>query len=145
MNITGSLCNACLGSTAPGTTGRKRGVLLLSIAILIALYFQYVVGPNIVTQRGWVYDFYRYIPGAGPLVYHAWYDNCAHYATTSMSKVASKAIIQQCAGNAGVFRPMTIATNFFKYAPNPTASFWKAKRNPSKCNSSGEKVCADGR
>lgn len=134
MNITGSLCNACLGSTAPGTTGRKRSVLLLSIAIMIALYFQYVVGPNIVTQRGWVYDFYRYIPGAGPLVYHAWYDNCAHYATTSMSKMASTAIIQQCAGNAGVFRPMTIATNFFtvmaittKYQPNFNRALWPTK------------------
>jgi serine incorporator 1/3 len=134
MTMTGSLCNACLGSTAAGTTGRKRSVLLLTVAVILALYFQYVVGPNIVSQKGWVYDFYRYIPGAGPMVYHAWYDSCAQYATKDMTKAAATAIVQQCAGNAGVFRPMAIATNFFtvnaivsKYQPHFNRSLWPTK------------------
>jgi len=52
--VSGSLCNACLGSTAEGTTGRKRSVLLLSLATSIALWFQYAVGPAIVSQEGWI-------------------------------------------------------------------------------------------
>jgi len=41
----GSLCQACFGSTAEGTTGRKRSVLLLTIATALSLWFQYSVGP----------------------------------------------------------------------------------------------------
>ena len=136
MTMTGNICNACLGSTASGTTGRKRSVLLLTIAVIIALYFQYVVGPNIVTKRGWTYDLYRYIPGAGPRVYHAWYDNCSKYVSSDskMSKETKMAILQQCAGNAGVYRPMAIATNFFivmtiatKYRPQFNRQLWPSK------------------
>jgi hypothetical protein len=43
-----SLCNSCFGTVAPGTTGRKRSVLLLGLAIAVALWFQYNVGPGIV-------------------------------------------------------------------------------------------------
>ena len=49
-----SLCKSCFGSTLPGTTGRKRSVLLLGMVIAIALWFQYSVGPSIVSQSGWV-------------------------------------------------------------------------------------------
>jgi serine incorporator 1/3 len=134
MSMISSLCNACLGSTAAGTTGRKRSVLLLTIAVILALWFQYSVGPNIITKKGWFYDIFRYIPGAGSTVYHAWYDNCAHYATNKMSKAASLAVVQQCAGNAGVFRPMAVATNFFilmavvtKVQPQFNRTLWPTK------------------
>lgn len=125
-NVAGSLCNACFGSTAAGTTGRKRSVLLLSMAIFFALWFQYHVGPAIVTQSGWIWRSYRWIPGLGKLVYAAWHDPCQQY-----DKGPSLA---QCAGNAGVYRPMAVASLFFavaavatKVQPSLNREAWPAK------------------
>eukprot|EP00545_Synedropsis_sp_CCMP1620_P004977 CAMPEP_0119008362 /NCGR_PEP_ID=MMETSP1176-20130426/3636_1 /TAXON_ID=265551 /ORGANISM="Synedropsis recta cf, Strain CCMP1620" /LENGTH=459 /DNA_ID=CAMNT_0006960677 /DNA_START=78 /DNA_END=1457 /DNA_ORIENTATION=- len=100
----GSLCNSCLGSTAAGTTGRKRAVLLLTLAISIALWFQYSVGPGIVQETGWVWKTYRAIPGSGKLVFSAWKKGCDQYEGDLLS---------QCAGQAGVYRSMFLATLFF--------------------------------
>jgi serine incorporator 1/3 len=113
------------------------------IAITIALYFQYILGPNIVTQKGWVYDLFKYIPGAGSRIYHAWYDSCTQYMNNNnnnnnnnqqMSKETKFILLQQCAGNAGVYRPMTIATNFFiimsmvtKYKSQFNRQLWPTK------------------
>ena len=105
-NATGSLCNACFGSTAEGTTGRKRSVLLLTAALILALWFQYTVGPSIVTQDGWVWRSYRWLPGMGNMVYQAWYKSCEVYKDEPQ-------LLQQCAGYAGVYRPMAVATLFF--------------------------------
>jgi len=123
----GSLCNACLGSTAEGTTGRKRSVLLLSLAIALALWFQYAVGPAIVSQKGWIWSTYRWMPGVGKIVYHAWFDGCSQYEN-------DKAMLEICAGNAGVFRPMAIVTWFFaisavatKVQPSLNRQVWPAK------------------
>lgn len=126
-NAAGSLCNACLGSTAAGTTGRKRSVLLLSIAIALALWFQYSVGPNIVMQTGWIWKAYRWIPGLGKMVYSAWHDPCQAYEE-------NEAVFKQCAGNAGVYRATASATLFFlvaaaatRFQPALNKEAWPAK------------------
>ena len=69
-----SLCNSCFGTTATGTTGRKRSVLLLGITIATALWFQYHVGPSIVSKSGWMWKILKWIPYSGSLIYGAWYD-----------------------------------------------------------------------
>lgn len=129
----GSLCNACLGSTAAGTTGRKRSVLLLTLAIALALWFQYSVGPAIVTQSGWIWKAYRWIPGLGNMVYHGWYDPCQHYYDEK-SKDNNTHLLEVCAGNAGVYRPTAVATLFFlvtaiatKLNPNLNREAWPSK------------------
>lgn len=123
----GSLCNACLGSTAEGTTGRKRSVLLLTAAVILALWFQYAFGPAIVSQKGYIWKAYRFLPGVGKVIYRAWHDGCTDY-------VDNTAMLEQCAGNAGVFRPMAITTIFFiimavasKVQPRLNREVWPAK------------------
>lgn len=122
----GSLCTSCFGSTAEGTTGRKRSVLLLAMTIALALWFQYQVGPSIVQEQGWIWKTYRVIPGTGKLVFHAWKDErCSKYEGDLLS---------ECAGNAGVYRPTFIAALFFgvqafssKLAPHLNREAWPAK------------------
>lgn len=120
-----SLCNSCLGSTAEGTSGRKRAVLLLTLAITVALFFQYSVGPGIVQESGWIWRTYRAIPGAGKLVFKAWREGCEGYEGDTLS---------QCAGNAGVMRPMFITFLFFIFQaiathvqPQLNREAWPAK------------------
>jgi len=122
-----SLCTACFGTTAPGTTGRKRSVLLLSLAIVMALWFQYNVGPAIVSQKGWIWKTYRAIPGTGKWVYGAWFDSCEEYQE-------DVALLEQCAGNAGVYRPTFLAAFYFwtnaivtKFLPALNKEAWPAK------------------
>lgn len=130
-SVTGSLCNSCLGSTAAGTTGRKRSVLLLTIATAVALYFQYVVGPAIVSQSGTVWKMYRWVPGVGKWVYASWHDDCAAYDLEDHSE---QKLMEQCAGNAGVYRPTAVATLFFavsaiatRFQPHLNREAWPAK------------------
>jgi len=125
----GSLCQSCFGTTAPGTTGRKRSVLLLSVAIILALWFQYHVGPSIVRRSGWAWKLYSLIPGTGKMVYSAWYDPCDQYDPETEIK-----LIEQCAGNAGVYRPMFLSTLFFSLfaiasgvVPSLNREAWPAK------------------
>jgi len=138
-NVAGSLCNACFGNTSATTTGRKRSVLLLTMAIAIALWFQYSVGPAIVQQSetSWIWKSYRLIPGLGKRVYHAWYDSCSIYVdedTVAMDDASKVHLLNQCAGIAGVFRPTAVATLFFaifaaatKVAPQLNREAWPAK------------------
>jgi hypothetical protein len=128
-NAAGSLCNACFGSTEAGTTGRKRSVLLLTAAIALAFWFQYWVGPSIVSQSGWAWEFYRWIPGLGKMVYRGWHDPCSKYDTEE-----TQAVLKQCAGLAGVYRPMAVTTLFFaafavaaKVQPSFNKKVWPAK------------------
>lgn len=111
----GSLCQSCFGSTAEGTTGRKRSVLLLTIATALAMWFQYSVGPSIVTMDGFAWKLYRWIPGLGKTVYHSWYDPCADYDFSDSDPDDAQHLLKQCAGNAGVFRPMFVAFLFFLF------------------------------
>ncbi|GAX16780.1 hypothetical protein FisN_21Hh228 [Fistulifera solaris] len=121
-NAVGSVVQSCLGGTGEGTTGRKRSVLLLSLAIAMALWFQYTVGPAIVNQSGILWKMYRWLPGMGKLTYHAWYDSCQGYN------------LVQCAGHAGVYRPMALSTLFFgvaaiatKNRPTLNREVWPSK------------------
>mmetsp|Transcript_19148 Transcript_19148/g.34685 ORF Transcript_19148/g.34685 Transcript_19148/m.34685 type:complete len:183 (+) Transcript_19148:114-662(+) len=108
----GNLCNACLGTTLQGTTGRKRAVLLLAITIVLSLFFQYKVAPSIVLNEGWIWKCYRAVPGMGKMVYKAWKDPyCESYEDQEV----------QCAGNAGVFRPTSLATLFFRVPSLPNS------------------------
>lgn len=104
-------------------------MLLLSLAIATALWFQYSVGPSIVTQKGWVWKTYRAIPGSGKLVYNAWFDDCAKYDDED-----DHDLLAQCAGNAGVFRPTFLAAFYFlanaiatKIVPALNKEAWPAK------------------
>jgi hypothetical protein len=124
-----SLCNSCFGTVAVGTTGRKRSVLLLALVIATALWFQYNVGPSIVSQTGWIWKMYKFIPGTSRLVYGAWYDSCdAQYPN------ASEGVIEDCAGNAGVYRPTFLSTLYFvvnavatRFVPTLNREAWPAK------------------
>jgi hypothetical protein len=124
----GSLCQACFGSTAEGTTGRKRSVLLLTLATALALWFQYSVGPAIVTRSGLLWKIYSAIPGMGPWLYKSWHESCAERYDDDL------ALLQQCAGKAGVLRPMAVAALFFalqagatKVQPSLNREAWPAK------------------
>lgn len=107
-NATGSVCNSLLGNTSASTTGRKRSVLLLTLAIIMAFFFQYYLGPAIVSQTGWIWNMYRIIPGMGKIVYKGWHEPCEQYDPETQQH-----LIDTCAGNAGVYRPMFLATFFF--------------------------------
>lgn len=117
---TNSLCNACLG--AHTGTGRKRSVLLLTIALACSLWFQYDVGPAIVHKGGgWVGTL------VSQVAYNQWYDACEQYAPDD-------ALITACARNAGVFRPLFLAAFLFtlfalatKAQPSFNREAWPAK------------------
>jgi serine incorporator 1/3 len=127
-NSVGSVCNACLGSTAQAATGRRRSVLLLTLSIAIALWFQYSVGPAIVSGGGGtMHKVFRWIPGVGSLLYSSWHDDCAAYDDNAL-------LLNQCAGNAGVYRPTALAALFFavsacvaKAQPSLNKQVWPAK------------------
>jgi len=126
-NSVGSLCNACLGSTAEGTTGRKRSVLLLTLAVVLALWFQYTVGPAIVAEHGMWWTVLQLIPGLSKRIHHTWLDSCADYE-------GDAALLSQCAGQAGVYRVMLVSFVFFcasaaaaKVQPSLNREAWPAK------------------
>jgi hypothetical protein len=107
--------------------GRKRSVLLLAFAIATSLWFQYSVGPSIVSQSGWIWKTYRAIPGSGKLIYSAWYEPCEQYAE-------QLELMNQCAGNAGAFRPMFLSSFYFlvnaiatRIVPALNKEAWPAK------------------
>jgi len=93
---------ACCGNDKPSTvapgasSGRKRSVLLLVLAIAIALAFQYGVATYIVNVT-----FSNYVT-------NAWLDGCDIYETD--------ALVERCAGQAGVYRATFSALVFFVLA-----------------------------
>ena len=115
-----SLLSACCGndkkSTIPPsiTSGRKRSVLLLFLALGLALVFQYYVGPLIIDSdqyTGFLSD--------------RWLDGCSEY---------EGAFLEECAGNMGVFRVAAATTLFFVLAgiaaackPTANREAWPAK------------------
>jgi hypothetical protein len=97
------------------------------MAIIMALWFQYSVGPSIVNQEGWVWKTYRAIPGSGKMVYNAWHDSCEEYAD-------QPDLLNQCAGNAGAYRPTFLAAIYFstnaiatRIVPSLNREAWPAK------------------
>lgn len=112
--------NSCCGndkaSDVPpsATSGRKRSVLLLAIATVVALIFQYVVGPQVVRIS------------INNYVTNAWTDGCTNQATEDLQ--------ERCVGNNGVYRATSSALVFFLLAAiaavcKPTANreAWPAK------------------
>lgn len=101
-SATTSLMGACCGNDktsniAPGSSsGRKRSVLLLCMAIVIAFAFQYGVA--------------KYIVGISISNYltRAWLSGCEDFETD--------ALIEGCAGQAGVYRPAFSALVFYLLA-----------------------------
>mmetsp|Transcript_17577 Transcript_17577/g.40340 ORF Transcript_17577/g.40340 Transcript_17577/m.40340 type:complete len:467 (-) Transcript_17577:892-2292(-) len=97
-----SLMGACCGndkpsSLAPGaSSGRKRSVLLLCMAIAIAFAFEYWVAAYIVN-----FNVSNYVTSA-------WLSGCEDLGT--------KALIERCAGHAGVYRSTFSALIFFLLA-----------------------------
>lgn len=97
-----SLMGACCGNDKPNTippgasSGRKRSVLLLCLAIAIALLFQYGAAKFIVNMSIRNY------------VTHAWLDGCNIYEIDSLKEC--------CAGQAGVYRVAFSALIFFALA-----------------------------
>lgn len=145
-NAAQSLCQSCFGTTAPGTTGRKRSVLLLCITIVVALWFQYTIGPGIVSQNSWIWKMLRSIPFmSANFVYKAWYASCSQYDNDDFNNFdaemdvlddenISNTLLHQCAGNAGVFRPTALATLYFlgnsvatRIVPTLNREAWPAK------------------
>mmetsp|Transcript_22659 Transcript_22659/g.48045 ORF Transcript_22659/g.48045 Transcript_22659/m.48045 type:complete len:445 (+) Transcript_22659:279-1613(+) len=93
---------ACCGNDKPNTvepgasSGRKRSVLLLCTAIAISLGFQYPVAKYIVNI------------GIDNYVTRSWQQGCMVYKTA--------ALIERCAGQAGVYRSAFSALVFFLLA-----------------------------
>ena len=114
--------SACCGndkkSTIPPsiTSGRKRSVLLLFLALVLALVFQYYVGPLIVDS-----DEYT------GFLSERWLDACSEYK-------AEPTWLEECAGNMGVYRVAAATTLFFVLAgiaaackPTANREAWPAK------------------
>jgi len=125
-NAAGSLCNTCLGSTAAGTTGRKRSVLLLSITVFLALLFQYSLAPYILSDEGW-FSTIRKTPGLAKRMYNCWTQGCDEF-------LDEPDLYKQCVSTAGVCRPTFVATLFFllqavatKFNPQLNREAWPAK------------------
>lgn len=130
----GSLCQSCFGSTR--SSGRKRAVLLLTVATALALYFQYSLGPSMVDKnssknQSWMWSLLTWMPGVHSVLEHAWYDSCAQYDSEDYP---TDNLLKQCAGNAGVYRPMAVAFWFFVgksvatyVSPQLNAEVWPAK------------------
>ncbi|KAL7576642.1 hypothetical protein ACA910_005578 [Epithemia clementina (nom. ined.)] len=116
-----SLLGACFGNDKPSTippsvtSGRKRSVLLLVLALILSLVFQYAVAPWIVEN-----DFTGYLA-------ENWLDGCEEFANgTELQK--------SCAGNGGVYRVGAAAVLFFVVAaiavackPTFNREVWPAK------------------
>jgi hypothetical protein len=114
--------SACCGndkaSTIPPsiTSGRKRSVLLLFLALVIALVFQYILAPQLVD----VEDFSGFLSDQ-------WLDACDEF-------LEEPDLREECAGNMGVYRVAAATTFFFVLAAlaavcKPTANreAWPAK------------------
>lgn len=126
-NAVGAICNSCLGTTLEGTTGRKRSVLLLLFAILASFFFQYKLGPAIVSKNSWIWKMYSTIPSFGRVVHKGWMGACEQYED-------DEDLLAQCAGMGGVYRPTFIATLFFlihagatRLVPALQKEVWPAK------------------
>lgn len=68
------------------------------------------------------------------MVYSAWYDSCAKYADDGDTVGGSLALLEQCAGNAGVYRPTFLTTLYFlgnavatRFVPSLNREAWPAK------------------
>ncbi|CAB9512676.1 Serine incorporator 1 [Seminavis robusta] len=112
-NAVGSICNSCLGTTLEGTTGRKRSVLLLVFCILASLFFQYKLGPAVVSESSWIWKMYSTIPSFGRVVNKGWKNACLEYE-------GQPEVMAQCAGVGGVYRPTFLATFFFFFHAGAT-------------------------
>eukprot|EP00986_Skeletonema_menzelii_P018426 scaffold26639_cov151-Skeletonema_menzelii.AAC.2 len=92
-----SLCSAWCGNDKPSTSppsaksGRMRSVVLLGFSIIVALIFQYGLGPN-VSQFQWSYFI------------NAWTQSCDNN---------NPELVKVCSGNAGVYRASSSAFLFF--------------------------------
>lgn len=113
-----SLMGSCCGNDKPSTvapgasSGRKRSVLLLVLAVAIALAFQYGVAPYIVDVgfNNYVVNVgFSYVDGGfSNYVTNAWLGGCDIYET--------QALMERCAGQAGVYRASFSALVFFLLA-----------------------------
>lgn len=95
---------SCCGNDKPSTispgaaSGRKRSVLLLILAIGIGFCFQYWVAPAIVNFDAPVDN----------VLSSAWLDGC--------DELGTPALVERCAGNAGVYRSSFSALVFYLLA-----------------------------
>mmetsp|Transcript_32370 Transcript_32370/g.49513 ORF Transcript_32370/g.49513 Transcript_32370/m.49513 type:complete len:340 (+) Transcript_32370:42-1061(+) len=124
----GSLCKSCFGNdkpstTAPGaTSGRRRSVLLLVLAVILSLAFQYGIAPALQKEGN---AYIRMTP-PGKYLVRCWTAGCDDLET-----VASQ---ERCSGNNGVYRVASCTTLFYVLAAmaascKPTANreAWPAK------------------
>ncbi|KAL7456666.1 LOW QUALITY PROTEIN: hypothetical protein ACHAWC_008140 [Mediolabrus comicus] len=106
------ICNACLGQSNPQTTGRRRSVFLLVLSVILALLFQYSLAPTILQKGGEKWS----IIGSTTRLFTSWTNGCDNQAQ-----------LDQCAANAGVYRPTFVAFLFFVVAT--VASFIRPDLN----------------
>eukprot|EP00977_Amphora_coffeiformis_P010481 scaffold2460_cov178-Amphora_coffeaeformis.AAC.2 len=73
---------------------------------------------------------YSAVPGLGNMLYKSWHESCAERYDDQEDLI----LLQQCAGKAGVFRPMAVAALFFaiqavvtKVQPSLNREAWPAK------------------
>jgi len=125
---TASLFGSCFGNDKPSTvppsvtSGRKRSVLLLIIALACALGFQYGVAKKILDPSTYA----SYTPGYN-YVKDAWTSGCTVYGN-------NVALTLACAEMNGAYRPLFAAMVFFALAaiaayckPTSNREAWPAK------------------
>lgn len=118
---TASLLSSCCGNDKPSTippsatSGRKRSVFLLFVAVGIAFAFQYGLAPYIIND----------VP-IDNFITDKWSDGCMQYETDALQ--------ERCAGNNGAYRAIASATLFFALAglasmckPTANREAWPAK------------------
>jgi hypothetical protein len=101
----------------------------------MALFYQYTIGPAIISNSNtwWVVGRKT---GLGKYVYNSWTAGCQQYitATNNDNNGSLASAVKQCVGNAGVYRPTSLAFLFFTIAavasnirPQLNRESWPAK------------------
>jgi hypothetical protein len=106
----------------------------------MALLFQYTIGPAIISNDNTWWVVVGRKTGLGKHVYTSWTAGCQQYIITTATtnndngRLASASAAKQCVGNAGVYRPTSIAFLFFTIAavasnirPQLNRESWPAK------------------
>lgn len=99
---------------------------------MLALYFQYSLAPSILGNESSWWNLFKGVPGVGKHILEGWTDGCDVYLNGENSEQSRS--YQECAGNAGVYRPTFFAFLFFFIAsiasyfkPSLNRSVWPAK------------------
>ena len=111
------------------TSGRKRSVLLVIFALIIALIFRYTVASALSSQSAYIVT---YFPG-GERLYNAWMDDC-DFSSGENTDEGLYAYVEICREHSGVYRAgfcsfvfFVLATGASWFSPYANRSGWLIK------------------